>query len=43
MNWSDGLSGPAFEIAKTNESPLRVIAGPGTGKSYAIKKGSPDY
>src|SRR4051812_12428042 len=38
MPWSDGLSGPALEIARTTSSPLRVMAGPGTGKSYAMKR-----
>ena len=37
MVWSDGLRGPALEIAKTDARRLRVMAGPGTGKSYALK------
>ena len=38
MTWNDGLTGEAFEIAKTDNSPLRVMAGPGTGKSFAMKR-----
>ncbi|NGZ08178.1 MAG: ATP-dependent helicase [Nitrospira sp. LK70] len=38
MGWNDALTGTAFNIAATNESPLRVMAGPGTGKSFAIKR-----
>ncbi len=36
MAWDDGLVGVALEIARTEESPLRVMAGPGTGKSFAM-------
>lgn len=38
MTWNDGLEGPALNIAGTNDSPLRVVAGPGTGKSFALKR-----
>jgi DNA helicase II / ATP-dependent DNA helicase PcrA len=38
MNWDDGLTGTARNIAATNDSPLRVMAGPGTGKSFAMKR-----
>ena len=38
MSWFDGLEGNALEIARTNENPLRVMAGPGTGKSFAMKR-----
>lgn len=38
MSWDDGLTGTARNIAATDESPLRVMAGPGTGKSFAIKR-----
>jgi len=38
MSWNDGLTGAALSIAATNESPLRVMAGPGTGKSFAMKR-----
>src|SRR5690242_9761890 len=37
-NWDDELSGTALKIAATDESPLRVLAGPGTGKTYAMKR-----
>ena len=38
MSWGDGLTGTARNIAATDESPLRVMAGPGTGKSFAMKR-----
>lgn len=38
MPWNDDLAGPALSIAETTESPLRVMAGPGTGKSFAMKR-----
>lgn len=36
--WDQGLTGKALTIAATEESPLRVLAGPGTGKTYAMKR-----
>lgn len=36
--WSRGLEGPALEIARTTASPLRVSAGPGTGKTFALMR-----
>jgi DNA helicase II / ATP-dependent DNA helicase PcrA len=38
MSWDDGLIGTALNIAATDENPLRVMAGPGTGKSFAMKR-----
>src|SRR5581483_1777517 len=38
MAWNDGLVGVALNIAGSDESPLRVLAGPGTGKTYAMKR-----
>jgi DNA helicase-2/ATP-dependent DNA helicase PcrA len=38
VRWDDGLRGTARDIAATEDSPLRVMAGPGTGKSYALKR-----
>jgi superfamily I DNA/RNA helicase len=38
MSWDDGLTGTALVIAATNDNPLRVMAGPGTGKSFAMKR-----
>ncbi len=38
MAWDDGLVGTARDIAATNRTPLRVMAGPGTGKSFAMKR-----
>ena len=38
MAWDDDLKGRALEIAKVAHTPLRVMAGPGTGKSFALKR-----
>lgn len=38
MSWDDGLTGTARNIAATDDNPLRVMAGPGTGKSFAMKR-----
>lgn len=38
MAWDDELFGIAREIAATDRTPLRVMAGPGTGKSFAMKR-----
>jgi hypothetical protein len=38
MSWDQDLTGTARIIAATNENPLRVMAGPGTGKSFAMKR-----
>src|SRR6266571_7986181 len=38
MPWNEGLTGIVLQIASTPESPLRVMAGPGTGKSFAMKR-----
>ena len=38
MNWETGLTGSTLNIAKTNEKRLRVMAGPGTGKSFALQR-----
>ncbi len=38
MTWQLGLEGTALNIAATADSPLRVMAGPGTGKTFAMKR-----
>lgn len=38
MPWDDGLIGPAREIAEIDGAPLRVQAGPGTGKTFALQR-----
>ena len=38
MAWDDGLYGPPREIAETDESPLCVVAGPGSGKTFALMR-----
>ena len=36
MPWNEDLDGEALEIAQTDSAPLRVVAGPGTGKTFAL-------
>lgn len=36
--WDDNLEGAARRIAETDRSPLRVFAGPGTGKTFALMR-----
>ena len=38
MVWNEGLTGSTLDIAQTPAKRLRVMAGPGTGKSYALKR-----
>jgi ATP-dependent exoDNAse (exonuclease V) beta subunit len=40
MPWSDGLVAgtPAYNIASSTNARIRVVAGPGTGKSFAMKR-----
>ena len=38
MPWDANLAGPHLPIAAWAGSPLRVIAGPGTGKTYALMR-----
>jgi superfamily I DNA/RNA helicase len=38
MAWDTGLLGVARDIAANDNSTLRVMAGPGTGKSFALKR-----
>lgn len=40
MAWFDGLTPgtPAHSIASTTNARVRVVAGPGTGKSFAMKR-----
>jgi superfamily I DNA/RNA helicase len=40
MPWSDGLApgSAAHTIAASNNDRIRVVAGPGTGKSFAVKR-----
>jgi len=38
MAWNTGLTGPYLNIAGYAGSPLRVMAGPGTGKTFAIMR-----
>jgi superfamily I DNA/RNA helicase len=38
MPWNDGIEGNVLEIAASNQSPLRVMAGPGTGKTFALMR-----
>lgn len=36
--WSDNLSGVHFEIAADANTPLHILAGPGTGKTFAMMR-----
>jgi superfamily I DNA/RNA helicase len=38
MPWNDNLAGPHLQIAAYPGTPLRVIAGPGTGKTFALMR-----
>lgn len=38
MPWDHGLQGPAYDIASSNDARLRVLAGPGTGKTFALNR-----
>lgn len=38
MAWNTGLVSPYLNIAAYQGSPLRVIAGPGTGKTFALMR-----
>jgi len=38
MAWDDVLDGPHLQIAACPGSPMRVIAGPGTGKTFALMR-----
>lgn len=38
MPWNTGVSGKALTIASATDSRIRVMAGPGTGKSMAMKR-----
>lgn len=38
MAWNDNLTGTHLSIASFPGTPLRVIAGPGTGKSFALMR-----
>src|SRR6185436_9389102 len=37
-SWDEGLTGNALSIAATDQTPLRVLAGPGTGKTFALMR-----
>jgi len=38
MIWDDGLEGPARQVAADPHSPLRILAGPGTGKTFVLMR-----
>lgn len=38
MAWNSGLTGPYLNIASYAGTPLRVLAGPGTGKTFALMR-----
>jgi DNA helicase-2/ATP-dependent DNA helicase PcrA len=36
--WNQNLHGPAHDIAANDDARLRVVAGPGTGKTFALTR-----
>ena len=36
MPWNDGLEGMALDIAACDAECLMMVAGPGTGKTFAL-------
>lgn len=38
MRWDDGLEGAALRIAAADVTPLRIVAGPGTGKTFSLMR-----
>ena len=38
MAWDDDLEGAAYHVAVYDGSPLRVVAGPGTGKTFSLMR-----
>ncbi len=38
MSWNEGLEGPCLRIAECRDPVLRVLAGPGTGKTFALMR-----
>lgn len=38
FRWDQGLDGAARRIAELNHTPMRVLAGPGTGKTFALMR-----
>jgi len=38
MPWNDNIEPPHLNVAQHSGSPLRVLAGPGTGKTFSIMK-----
>lgn len=38
IRWNENLEGPALNIAQSDITPIRVIAGPGTGKTFALMR-----
>ncbi|OGV95900.1 hypothetical protein A2W24_01025 [Microgenomates group bacterium RBG_16_45_19] len=38
MQWNKGIEGSALDVAGHPGDPIRVLAGPGTGKSFALKR-----
>ena len=38
MPWNDDLGGAALQIAASDATPLRVRAGPGTGKTFTLMR-----
>jgi superfamily I DNA/RNA helicase len=38
MLWNKDIEGQTLDVARHTGNPIRVLAGPGTGKSFALKR-----
>src|SRR5277367_3050840 len=38
IRWDDGLTGASKRIAENTQFPFRVLAGPGTGKTFSLMR-----
>lgn len=38
MPWNDNIEGATLEIASSNASPMKLLAGPGTGKTFTLMR-----
>ena len=38
MAWNDNIDGQALEIASSEEPRIRVVAGPGSGKTFSLMR-----
>jgi len=38
MAWNDNIDGQALAIASSTEKRIRVVAGPGSGKTFSLMR-----